>query len=55
MFLRLLELPDAVVMEVVAIVMGETLFAGSAVVEATGLQIGVDMARYWQADPAFSS
>lgn len=52
-FLRLLELPDAVVMEVVAIVMGETLFAGSAVVEATGLQIGVDMARYWQADPAF--
>lgn len=52
-FLRLLDLPDPVVMEVVAIVMGETLFAGSAAVEATGLQIGVDMSRYWQADPAF--
>lgn len=52
-FLRLLDLPDRCVMEVVAIVMGETLMAGSAAVEATGLQIGVDMARYWQADDAF--
>ena len=52
-FLRLLELPDAVVMEVVAIVMGETLFPGSAAVEATGMEIGVDMAKWWSADAAF--
>ncbi|MCM8732433.1 ParB/RepB/Spo0J family partition protein [Hephaestia sp. GCM10023244] len=53
LFLRLLDLPDAAVMEVVAIVMGETLASGSAAVEAVGLHIGVDMARYWQADEAF--
>jgi ParB family transcriptional regulator, chromosome partitioning protein len=52
-FLRLLDLPDPVVMEVVAIVIGETLAAGSAAVEAVGLHIGVDMAAYWQADDAF--
>ncbi len=52
-FQRLLELPDAVVMEIVAIVMGETLASGSAAVEAVGIEIGVDMARWWQADDAF--
>jgi|GEM_PF-591065 len=38
-FRRLLELDDAAVMEVIAIVMGETLASGSAAVEAVGLQI----------------
>lgn len=52
-FHRLLDLPDALVMEIIAIVMGETLASGSAAVEAAGLHIGVDMARYWQADDAF--
>jgi ParB family chromosome partitioning protein len=52
-FHRLLGLPDAAVMEIVAIVMGETLAAGSAAVEAVGAHIGVDMARYWHADEAF--
>ncbi|MDC7810931.1 ParB/RepB/Spo0J family partition protein [Sphingomonas koreensis] len=52
-FKRLLGLPDAVVMEVLAVVMGETLAAGSAAVEAVGIEIGVDMARFWQADDAF--
>jgi ParB family chromosome partitioning protein len=52
-FQRLLDLPDAVVMEVIAIVMGETLASGSAAVEAVGMEIGVDMARCWQADDAF--
>src|SRR3546814_3678936 len=33
LFLRLLDLPDVAVMEVVAIVMGETLASGSAAVE----------------------
>lgn len=52
-FLRLLELPDVALMEVIAIVMGETLAAGSAAIEALGVEIGIDMARYWQADDAF--
>ncbi|TPG21781.1 ParB/RepB/Spo0J family partition protein [Sphingomonas koreensis] len=53
LFGRLLDLPDAVVFEVIAIVMGETLASGSAAVEAVGVQVGVDMADYWQADDAF--
>lgn len=50
---RLLDLPHAVVLEVLSIVMGETLASGSAMVEAVGLHIGVDMAKVWTADPAF--
>lgn len=53
LFLRLLDLPDPAVMDVIAIVMGETLASGSAAVEATGAQLGVAMADWWQADPAF--
>ncbi|HMO74391.1 MAG TPA: ParB N-terminal domain-containing protein [Sphingopyxis sp.] len=53
LFLRLLDLPDRAVMEVIVIVMGETLESGSAAVEAVGGEIGIDMARYWQADDAF--
>ena len=52
-FLRLLDLPDRAVMDVIAIVMGETLAAGSAAVEAVGTTIAVDMAHWWQADTAF--
>src|SRR5690606_41548351 len=52
-FWRLLDLPDAAVMDAVAVVMGESLAAGSAAVEAVGLHIGLDMADWWQADPAF--
>ena len=52
-FLRLLDLPDCAVMDVIAIVIGEALAAGSAAVEAAGLHIGVDMADWWQADAAF--
>jgi ParB family chromosome partitioning protein len=54
-FLRLLDLPDRAVMEVVAIVIGESLAAGSAAIEAVGLHLGVDMAHWWQADEAFFS
>ncbi|MBZ9648150.1 ParB/RepB/Spo0J family partition protein [Sphingobium sp. 3R8] len=52
-FLALLDLDDAQVMDVIAIVMGESLASGSAAVDAVGLHIGVDMADYWQADEAF--
>lgn len=50
---RLLALSDTAVMDVLAVVMGETLAAGSVAVELVGAGIGVDMARYWQADDAF--
>ena len=53
LFQRLLDLPDRAVVDVIAIVMGETLFAGNAAVEAVGLHIGIDMAAWWSADDAF--
>jgi ParB family chromosome partitioning protein len=53
LFHRLTDLPDALVVEIIAIVMGETLASGSEAVEAVGLHLGVDMTRYWRADEAF--
>lgn len=50
---RLLDLPDAVVMEVLAVVMAETLASGSELIETLGVHLSVDMARYWTADAAF--
>jgi ParB family chromosome partitioning protein len=52
LFLRLLDLPDAAVLDVVSVVMGESLAAGSDAVEAIGHEIGIDMADWWQADDA---
>lgn len=52
-FHRLLDLPDPVIGEIIAVVIGETLASGSPVVEAVGLRIDIDMAGYWQADDAF--
>jgi ParB family chromosome partitioning protein len=49
-FLRLIELPDPAVMDVIAVVIGETLAAGSAAVAAVGTELGIDMADWWQAD-----
>ena len=53
LFARLLELPDPVVLEIVAVVMGETLQAGSEAVEMIGLHLGTDMRQHWSADAAF--
>nr|WP_315380752.1 ParB N-terminal domain-containing protein [uncultured Sphingomonas sp.] len=53
LFLRLVELPDSVVLEILTIVMGETLASGSAVVAALGMHLDVDMADWWEADTAF--
>lgn len=53
LFARLLDLPDPVVLEVAAIVMGETLQAGSEAVEMIGLHLGTDMRQHWSADAAF--
>lgn len=52
-FARLLTLSDADVFAVAAIVMGETMEVGSAVVEAVGNYLGVDMAGLWTPDQAF--
>jgi len=50
---RLLALPDPTVLDILAVVMGETLAAGSAVVETVGREIGIAMSDWWQADEAF--
>jgi ParB family transcriptional regulator, chromosome partitioning protein len=55
LFARLLEIPDRTVMEVLAIVMAETLASGTCLIESIGLHIGIDMADYWVADDAFYS
>jgi len=52
-FLTLLDLPDPKVLDMIAVLMGETLAAGSAAVEAVGGELGVRMAEWWQADDAF--
>ena len=50
LFARLIDLPDPCILDIAAIVMGETLACGSAAVEAVGLQIGIDMADWWEID-----
>lgn len=52
-FARLLALSEAEMMAVAAVVMGETLEAGSAMVEAAGVHLKVDMGAYWQPDDIF--
>ena len=52
-FARLLELPDPIVMEIMAVAMAETLAAGSELIETLGVHLKVDMADYWVADDAF--
>lgn len=51
-FGRLLVLPDDAVLRILAIVMGETLAAGGAVVEAVGVHLKLDMSAVWRADDA---
>ncbi|WP_313436770.1 ParB/RepB/Spo0J family partition protein, partial [Novosphingobium sp.] len=53
LFARLIELPDQTVMEILTVVMGESLAAGTAAVEAVGMGMTVPMADWWQADAAF--
>ena len=53
LFIRLLALSDEEVLRVLAVAMGETLAAGSAVVEALGVHLKLDMAAVWQPDDAF--
>lgn len=53
LFLRLLKLSDEAVLGLVPLVIGETMMAGSAAVEAVGTTLGIDMADWWEADAAF--
>ncbi|WP_035686295.1 ParB/RepB/Spo0J family partition protein [Bradyrhizobium sp. Cp5.3] len=53
LFARLLTLPDEVVLRVIALVMAETLAAGSALTEAAGMVVKPEVARWWKADDAF--
>ena len=53
LFVRLLALPDGDVLRVLALVMGESLEAGSAVVEALGVHLKMEMGAVWQSDDAF--
>ena len=52
-FVRLLKLADEDMLRIIAVVMGESLAAGSAVVEALGVYLKLDMAAVWQPDDAF--
>ncbi|ATY32983.1 ParB/RepB/Spo0J family partition protein [Sphingomonas psychrotolerans] len=49
---QLLDLPDPALLDILAIVMAETLEAGSVLVEVLGPLLGTDMAKIWQADDA---
>lgn len=52
-FAQLLALPDEDVARILAVVMAETLCAGTAIVELLGTYLNVDMAACWQADDTF--
>jgi ParB family chromosome partitioning protein len=51
-FARLIGLDDEAVLTILAVVMGETMQAGSAVVEAVGACLKLDMATLWTPDDA---
>jgi ParB family chromosome partitioning protein len=52
-FARLLALGEAEVLQVAAVVMAESLAAGSCEVEAAGAWLEVDLRRVWRPDQAF--
>ena len=52
-FVRLLALSDEDVLRILAVVMAETLEAGSATVETVGAHLQLDLRGQWQADDTF--
>lgn len=52
-FARLLQLSDKQVMRVLSFAMGETLGAGTPIVEALGQVLSVDMANWWEPEDTF--
>lgn len=53
LFTALLALPDEAVLRAFALLMAETLAAGSLMIEALGMHLAIDMRDYWQPDEAF--
>ncbi|MGI9498816.1 MAG: ParB/RepB/Spo0J family partition protein [Geminicoccaceae bacterium] len=53
LFARLLSLTDDEVMRILTFVMVESLDVGSALVEAAGRHVQIDIAGYWQPDDTF--
>lgn len=51
-FARLLSLDETQVLDILSVVMGETLASGGVFAEAVGTQIAVDMSNWWEADDA---
>ncbi|GAO40602.1 putative ParB family partitioning protein [Sphingomonas changbaiensis NBRC 104936] len=49
---KLLTLPDEAVLDILAIVMGETLAAGTPLIELLGRELSVSVAEVWQPDDA---
>lgn len=52
-YARLMDLSDADVMRFLAVVMAETLAAGSTLIDTLGAALKVDMAAHWQPDETF--
>jgi len=52
LFVRLIALDDVQLLGILGIVMGETLWAGSPLVDLLGQHLAVEMAPVWQADDA---
>ena len=52
-FAKLLEMPDKDVTRLLAVVMAETLAAGTALIDALGQQLAVDVGAQWQPDEMF--
>lgn len=52
-FTRLLDVSDTDVMRILAVVMAETLAAGTSLVDTLGTILKVDVAQHWQPDDTF--
>ncbi|MDP9421505.1 MAG: ParB/RepB/Spo0J family partition protein [Pseudomonadota bacterium] len=52
LFSRLIDLPQASIRDIIAVVMAEALEQGTALIELLGVQFGVNLADCWQADDA---
>jgi len=52
-FARLLDLPDRQVMRILAVVMAETLAAGTGLIDTIGTTLNVDVGQHWQPDDTF--
>ncbi len=52
-FALLLDLPDKQVMRILAIIMAETLAAGTGLIDTIGVTLKVDVGQHWQPDDTF--